>query len=814
MKEKPGVKGTDVKDLRKNYKQKFGFSMPDVSVNKTRRGLGEDVVREISKIKDEPEWMLKYRLQAYKTFVDMPVPTWGADLGAIDFEDIVYYHKPTDDEKRSWEDVPAQVKTTFERLGIPQAEREFLSGVKAQYDSEVAYSSLLEELEDQGVIFSSTDEALKKHPEIFKEYFGKIIPYADNKFAALNSAVWSGGSFVYIPKGVHVKRPLQAYFRINAERMGQFERTLIIAEEGSYAHYVEGCTASVYSTNSLHSAVVDVYVKKGARFRYTTIQNWSNDVYNLVTKRARVGENGVMEWIDGNLGCLTGETRIFLCGGIKNMRDIVAGDYTFSVNENLELVKSKVLGVKHSGRQQIYKLITQNSREVTATANHPFLVLRKVGKLSILQWVALSSINSMDLIAISGDLPDHGKPYKIVFVPKKGTKKKIKWPYESTEELMWLLGFYVGDGYYDKSRVYFAVPKKDRAHDRVRSLLTKFFGLDYEIRGVVVRTSSVSLIGFIKQLGFTGNARTKRVPHWVFTLPKEQKLAFINGYIAADGHVRKNHKNISITSVNKKLLEDVKYLAMSCGLNPMKISTWARREKKPLGKEEKTYSHHFLYFGEGALSQNLYFVPISRIEKLGVEDTYDIEVENAHNFVANGMVVHNSKVTMKYPSCYLVGKNAHGEVLSIAYAGKGMHQDAGAKMVHLAPNTSSTIVSKSISAYGGRTSYRGLVQVTPKATQATSHVECDALILDAESASDTFPTMKIDESSAKIEHEATVSKIGEEKLFYLMIRGLSEGEAMSLVVAGFIEPIMKELPMEYSLELNRLIELEMEGSVG
>jgi Fe-S cluster assembly protein SufB len=469
------MSNSNLKDLKQDYTQKYGFHMPETSVFKTRRGLGEDVVREISKAKDEPQWMLDFRLRALKMFGERPMPNWGADLSAINFDEFIYYHRPEEVDKRTWDDVPDSVKTTFERLGIPQAEREYLAGVKAQYDSEVTYSSLLSELEEEGVIFLSTDEALKKYPHFFDEYFGKVIPAADNKFAALNSAVWSGGSFVYIPKGVHVKRPLQAYFRINAEKMGQFERTLIIADEGSYCHYVEGCTAPVYTTNSLHSAVVEVIVKKGARFRYTTIQNWSNDVYNLVTKRARVEEDGIMEWVDGNLG---------------------------------------------------------------------------------------------------------------------------------------------------------------------------------------------------------------------------------------------------------------------------------------------------------------------------------------------------SKVTMKYPSCFLVGPRAHGEVLSIAYAGKGMHQDAGAKMVHVAPNTTSLIVSKSISAYGGRTSYRGLVHVSPAAPNSASRVECDALILDSDSASDTFPTMRIEESSARIEHEATVSKIGEEKLFYLMSRGLSEAEAMSLVVSGFIEPIVKELPMEYSIELNRLIELEMEGSVG
>lgn len=468
-------KKENLKDLKDSYVDQYGFHMPDKAVLKIAKGLNEDVVRKISLSKHEPEWMLDFRLKAYEIFKKKPMPGWGADLSGIDFDDIYYFVKPVDKEKRTWDEVPEEIKLTFDRLGVPQAEREFLAGVKAQYDSEVAYSSLREELEEQGIIFLSTDQALREHPEIFKEYFGKVVASGDNKFSALNSAVWSGGSFAYIPKGVKVKRPLQAYFRINAQNIGQFERTLIIAEEGSFAHYVEGCTAPVYSSDSLHSAVVEVIVKPGARFRYTTIQNWSGNVYNLVTKRARVEKDAVMEWVDGNLG---------------------------------------------------------------------------------------------------------------------------------------------------------------------------------------------------------------------------------------------------------------------------------------------------------------------------------------------------SKKTMKYPSCVLVGENARGEVLSIAYASSGQHQDAGAKMVHAAPNTSSNIISKSISLKGGRTSYRGLVDIPPSAPNSKSHVECDALILDSRSASDTFPLMRINESTASVEHEATVSKIGEEKLFYLMSRGLTESEATGLIVSGFIEPIVKELPMEYAVELNRLIELEMEGSVG
>lgn len=461
--------------LNDAYQGRFGFAMPDKSVASIPAGLSEAVVKQISAHKKEPTWMREFRLRSLATFTAMPMPKFGPSLAEIDFEQIRYYIKHTEQEQRSWDDVPAEIKTTFERLGVPQAEREFLAGVKAQYDSEVAYSSLLAELDEQGIIFCSMEEALQKHGELFREYFGQLVSAADNKFAALNSAVWSGGSFVYIPKGVQVKRPLQSYFRINAARMGQFERTLIIADEGSSAHYVEGCTAPVYSEYSLHAAVVEVFVLKNARFRYTTIQNWSSNVYNLVTKRAAVKQDAVMEWVDGNLG---------------------------------------------------------------------------------------------------------------------------------------------------------------------------------------------------------------------------------------------------------------------------------------------------------------------------------------------------AKTTMKYPSCFLQEEGAYGEMLSIAYAKHNQIQDAGAKMLHLAPRTASKIVAKSVSVAGGQSNYRGLVYIAKNAKQAKTKVECDALILDGQSATCTYPDMKIAADDAIVEHEASVSELEEDKLFYLMSRGLDQAEAMTLLVAGFIEPIVKELPLEYAVELNRLIALEMEGSVG
>ena len=456
---------------------KYDFVADTEPVYRASKGLSEEVVREISAYKEEPEWMLNSRLKALQVYESKPMPTWGGNLSELDavLDEIYFYVRPQDRMEHSWEDVPEEIKDTFEKLGIPEAERKVLAGVGAQYESEMVYHSLREEWEKQGVIFDSIEDGLKNHPDLFREYFGTVIPTQDNKFAAMNAAVWSGGSFVYIPPGVHLDTPLQAYFRVNQERMGQFERTLIICDEGASAHYIEGCTAPVYSTESFHSGVIEIVVKKNARFRYTTIQNWSNNMYNLVTQRAVVHEGANMEWLDGNLG---------------------------------------------------------------------------------------------------------------------------------------------------------------------------------------------------------------------------------------------------------------------------------------------------------------------------------------------------SKLTMKYPSCYLVGEGAHGEILSIAYSGDGQHQDTGGKVVHVAPHTTSSIISKSISKGHGRSTYRGLCKVHEGAHHARSNVECDALLINDTSRTDTYPYIEIEENDANVGHEASVSKIGEEQLFYLTSRGISEEEAMAMIVRGFIEPIAKELPLEYAVELNRLIELEMEGSVG
>ena len=454
----------------------YGWADSDVAGASATRGLNEDVVRDISAKKNEPQWMLDLRLKGLKLFHRKPMPTWGSDLSGIDFDNIKYFVRSTEKQATTWDELPEDIKNTYDRLGIPEAEKQrLIAGVAAQYESEVVYHQIREDLEEKGVIFVDTDTGLREHEDLFREYFASVIPAGDNKFASLNTAVWSGGSFIYVPPGVHVDIPLQAYFRINTENMGQFERTLIIVDEDAYVHYVEGCTAPIYSSDSLHSAVVEIVVKKNARVRYTTIQNWSNNVYNLVTKRATCEAGATMEWVDGNIG---------------------------------------------------------------------------------------------------------------------------------------------------------------------------------------------------------------------------------------------------------------------------------------------------------------------------------------------------SKVTMKYPAVFLLGEHAKGETLSIAFAGEGQHQDAGSKMVHAAPNTSSTIVSKSVARGGGRTSYRGLVQIMEGAHGSKSSVVCDALLVDTISRSDTYPYVDIREDDVKMGHEATVSKVSEDQMFYLMSRGLSEEEAMAMIVRGFVEPIARELPMEYALELNRLIELQMEGAVG
>jgi Fe-S cluster assembly scaffold protein SufB len=807
---------TATRDLVADQREQFAFHDDIVYLAETKRGLSRDTVEEISRFKNEPDWMLQFRLRAYDHFLQRAMPNWGGDLSRIDFDKIVYYRKPSEREEKSWDDVPEKIKQTFERLGIPEAERKFLAGVGAQYDSEVVYHSVREELSKLGVVFMGTDQALIEYPEIFRKYFGTVVPPEDNKFAALNSAVWSGGSFVYVPKGVEVPLPLQAYFRINGENTGQFERTLIVVDEGAKVHYIEGCTAPIYATDSLHVAVVEVIALPGAKVRYTTIQNWSNDVYNLVTKRAHAHENSTVEWIDANTGCLTGDALVLKNNDVVPIAEIAEGDFVYSLTPEFEIQRSRVVATRENPPEQVYNLVLRNHREVRATANHPFLVSRKVGRTRRVGWLPLASIVPGDEIAIAGSVPDRGRSHTFDSIERRPrSRKPFTAPRESSPELMWLLGFYLGDGYLDgENRVIFAVPQSDPAFSPLVDGLRRVFGLGVATGAVQQRVASAPFVDWLRAHGFAGSADTKRVPDWVYRLPHAEKRAFIDGYIAADGHVREGHRNVSITSASWILLEQVKALAISAGINATKISTWTRREKLPLGTREKSYTTSLLYFSDETLDSPVHFVPVLTIEPAGEHVTYDIEVDGTANFIANGVFAHNSKLTMKYPAIYLRGENATADIISVAVAGKDQHQDTGAKAVHLAPNTRSRIVSKSVSKDGGRATYRGQLKVAPGATNVVASVRCDALMLDDISRSDTYPYIDIQEDDTTMTHEATVGKVSADQVFYLMARGLTENEATNLIVQGFLEVFTKELPMEYAIEFNRLVKLEMEGSLG
>nr|BAL57087.1 hypothetical protein HGMM_F47C08C08 [uncultured Acetothermia bacterium] len=613
--------------------------------------------------------------------------------------------------------------------------------------------------------------------------------------------------------------------------------------EGPNSYLVRGfavhnCTAPVYSKESLHSAVVELIAKRGAHLRYTTLQNWSNDVYNLVTKRAVAYEDATVEWVDANIGCLTADTKVFLNPrGAVNITEIKPGDWVYALDLNaMEIVKRPVKGVVCTGVRPVFKLTTENHREIKATANHPFLALQRTGKHWQLVWKPLEHLQVGEYIALSQGLPDEGKPYRIEYQSHlKRVKVKPRLPRETTEELMWLVGLYLGDGFIERGtngvprRVYFAVPESDPARLKLTKLLQKLFAVGWKPKGISVTVNSAIFAEFLLSLGLAGTAKEKRIPRWVFRLPVRHKLALIEGYLDADGHIRQHHGKdgklygqLTFASCNRELLEDLKLLMISCGLNPLKISSYSR-ERVLLGQYRGTYTTHYLNLpfsdlevirAKSAPRPSVEFVRVLSIESLGEEPVYDIEVAGAHNFIANGLVVHNSRLTMKYPSVYMLGKGARADILSVAFAGKGQHQDTGGKAIHAAPYTTSTIVSKSVSKDGGRATYRGHLVVAKGAHHAKSNVRCDALILDERSRSDTYPYIEIDEDQVTIGHEATVGKVGDDQIFYLMSRGLSESEALSMIVLGFMEPFTKTLPMEYAIEFNRLIQLEMEGSVG
>jgi Fe-S cluster assembly scaffold protein SufB len=861
---------------------KYGFSQPEDYVFKSRKGLSRDVVQEISWMKGEPEWMTKFRLKALDHYEKRPMPTWGGDLSQLDMDEIYFYIKPSDKPTTSWDQVPDDIKKTFDRLGIPEAERKFLAGSGAQYESEVIYHNIQESLTKQGVIFLSSDDGLKQYPDIFKKYFSTIVPPTDNKFAALNSAVWSGGSFLYVPEGVHVELPLQAYFRVNAQSMGQFERTLIIVEKGAYVHYIEGCTAPIYSSDSFHSGVIEIIVKEGARMRYSTIQNWSTNMYNLVTQRSMVSRDGTMEWVDANLGCLEQGSTVTTPEGLKPIEKLEVGDKVLSFDETPgQLCFRRVLAKRFSGLQPVHT-VTVGERKLRATANHPFYSYtyradapKKLGRYR-LAYVRADHLR--EAIVPCASL-DYGKPHRLLkpalvteFSSRNQYADSLAMTRElqprmadmeyTTDDIMWLFGYWLGDGdiHFREgktdgvvrwAKVGFSTPVADRAHDHLMNTMAMVIDAPPVERadGLHVSWDSKELAEFFRVNGFAGGARDKRVPQWVWSLPESQRLAFIAGYLDADGYVHEPRR-LALKSANRALLEDVASLLVTLGITPRLYTEFDEpRRVTIMGIECVAHAAHRLDFPQDerlmphlspALRQRLEECSLAQWEyhrsigRSNIElpdavqvvevrvsgpsaeavPTWDIEVEGTGNFVSQGFIVHNSKLTMKYPSVYMMEPGAKGEILSIAFAGKGQHQDAGGKVVHVAPHTRSKVTSKSISKDGGRASYRGLLKVYKGAEGSQSHVQCDALLLDERSRTDTYPYIEVDEDRVTIGHEATVSKIGDEQLFYLMSRGLNEVDARTMVVSGFIEPLVKELPMEYAVEMNRLIQLQMEGSVG
>ncbi len=830
-------------DVGSDYKEKYGFFVPEDYIFKAKRGLNPDIVKEISWMKGEPEWMTKFRLRSLEIFRKKPMPTWGADLSVIDFENIFYYLKASDKQSKTWEELPPDIKATYDRLGVPEAERKFLAGVSAQYESEVVYHSLQKELTAKGVIFTDTDSALRDHPELFKEYFGTVIPPADNKFSALNSAVWSGGSFIYVPKGVRVDIPLQAYFRINAENMGQFERTLIICDEGSFVHYIEGC----------HSPNATVRVSDGE----------------------------------------------------KAIKDVGVGDYVLTHQgrwrEVLETQKRR-----HRGDMLSIEFEGERYRQLSVTPGHPFLVGRKDADGNIQrEWLEAHQLHVGDLLAVpviqeSSIAPETDLLTEVSVGRGRHTAVIEDAAVKLSTSTCWLIGAYLAEGTVPANESYVVFDSHtdevvERQH--IRETMTEVFGLEpweytYPNRaGVSLRYSSVRAARwFIDQFGrLTPN---KRLPDWVFGLPTEQRAAVVAGFYAGEGHWNAERDIYRINQTNESLAQRMRELLLTLGIRSTLSHTVRPSPRQPIWQlyvcppdnrlfEEKVlgtvplprkHPRAALEIADGFM-----WAPIRSINTIWTElDVYNLKVDEDESYVCEGVVSHNctapiyttdslhsavveiivkknarcryttiqnwstnvfnlvtkramayadatmewvdgnlgSQITMKYPSVYLMEPGAKGDVLSVAFAGKGQHQDAGGKMIHVAPNTTSTITSKSISKAGGRTSYRGHVKIYPGANNCKSFVKCDALLLDDDSRSDTYPYNDVDAENVTLGHEATVSKVSDEQLFYLMSRGIPRSEAETMIVNGFIEPFTKELPLEYAVELNRLIQLEMEGSVG
>ncbi|MBN1915934.1 Fe-S cluster assembly protein SufB [Candidatus Dojkabacteria bacterium] len=824
-----------IKKLKLGYKTKYGFSDKTKNFIEFSKGLRRGIVRRISDIKTEPDWMKERRLAAYEIFNKMPMPQWGADLADIDFQNIKYYVKSTDRKPRNWNEVPRNIKDTFERLGIPQAERKYLAGTASQYDSEVIYHKLKDKWTKLGIIFSDTDSGLKNHSEIFKQYFGTVIPSTDNKFAALNTAVWSGGSFIYVPKGLKVAIPLQAYFRINARNMGQFERTLIIADEGSEVHYIEGCLPA------------GELVSKGHKF--------------------------------------------------VNIESIKPSEEVISEKGEFSRVKSTMVRPYRGNMITIIPQSKGNSFQITT--EHPILCIKrdKVKTKRKLRngWkseVLTEKLNDATPEYVKADEVEVGD--FITYVTPTAVKDRA----HLSEDILKLLGVYLAEGSvsFNKSlnlkNLCFSFGKKESEEIfalETKSLIDKLGEKSSVCRtkgGYYVVTSySKKLIDLcLKHCG--KGATTKLLSKDIMTLPPEKQKFLLDNYIKGDGNVYVKRpyfsKMVRSSTASRLLAYQIQEILARLGVFA-NIAIRKGGKDIILGRKIVRKNQFIVEytdnkkFSEVRKKDNLFFVPIKEIRKEDYDGfVFNLDVKSPDSYLVKGFAVHNctaptyttdslhaavveiivkknarvryttiqnwsnnvynlvtkraiahenavmewvdcnlgSKVTMKYPSVYLVQPRAHGEVLSIAMAGKGQHQDAGAKMIHSAKNTTSIINSKSICFDGGRTSYRGLMKIHKGAKNSKSQVTCDALILDNKSRTDTYPYNEIDEKKVTLGHEASVSKVSEAQRFYLMSRGISEEEANAMILSGFIEPIAKELPMEYAIELNALIQMSMEGSVG
>lgn len=824
--------------INADYDKKYGFNDDIENSLDLGPGIDEEKIRKISAHKNEPAWMLDLRLKAFAKFKEMKMPTWGADLSGINFDDIHYYVRATDKQGRSWDEVPEKIKNTFEKLGIPQAERKFLAGVASQYESEVIYHKLKEQWTKLGVVFEDTDTGLQKYPEIYKKYFSRAIPYSDNKFAALNTAVWSGGSFIYVPKGVKITVPLQAYFRINTRNMGQFERTLIVVDEGAEVHYIEGCFLA------------------GARVKTLT--------------------------------------------EIKNIEDIVEGDKVLTHTNTYRKVY-KTMVREYKGPIHTIKYWGDTNYALKVTSEHPLQIVRRKklhdrNKDFDKEWVEAKDVNVKDYLVqpipkISSKLP---LPV-IKDIRYKSGLYRFEFPFE--RDFFRLIGYYLAEGYVSNEH-YITLSFNENETDLIEDakiLLEKYSGKSAILNKV--RNSGQTIVLSDTKLArtfadfFGTTSSNKRIPYWFRYLTREMLIELIKGMWLGDGSFDVKLQKFRFNSINENLTYTFREMLLSLGI----LCTVNVQTRKPPRKKMYTVVVSTRFnetFGAivGVTAKNgiaagspleihdgFLFMPIKTITTEYQETkVYNFSVEDDESYVAEGAICHNctapsyttdslhaavveiyvekgarcryttiqnwsdnvynlvtkrafakkdavmewvdcnlgSKVTMKYPSVYLLQPGAHGEVLSIAMASEGQHQDAGAKMIHKAPHTSSLIMSKSICMNGGRTSYRGMVQIPKGARHTKSNVICDALILDSKSRTDTYPYNLIDEQDVTLGHEASVSRVNEEQLFYLMSRGLSEEEAASLIVAGFVEPVVKELPMEYAMELNALISMSMAGSVG